>query len=43
MTNCTNEAVDLWPLFWAAIVIGITIYNCLELWLEKKHGSSDDC
>lgn len=31
-----QEAIDLWPLFWMAVAIGVTVYNCMQLWLAKK-------
>lgn len=33
--------MDLWPLFWVAIVIGITAYKCLDLWIDYLERKND--
>lgn len=36
MKECTQQAIDLWPLFWVALVFGIAGYHGLIIWTQYK-------
>ena len=36
MTECTREAVNLWPFFWITVVICVTIVGLKNDWFRRS-------